>query len=98
KYWRQLGIALSKNPSWGKEAEDSLNRAVELEPKNADNHLYLGLLFKTMNMKLRAKKHLGICLELDPSNNVAARQLENLDMDDSDKRGRGIGGIFKKKG
>jgi DnaJ-domain-containing protein 1 len=97
KYWRQLGLALSKNPQWGKEAEDSLNRAVELEPKNADNHLYLGLLFKTMGMKLRAKKHLGICLEMEPTNDMAARELSHLEADDSSKKGR-LGGIFKKKG
>ncbi|MCI0444311.1 DnaJ domain-containing protein, partial [bacterium] len=33
KYWQQLGISLSRNPQWRKEAEDSFNKAAELDPK-----------------------------------------------------------------
>lgn len=100
KYWRQLGISLSKNPQWKKEAEDSFNRAMELEPKNPENHLYLGFLYKNLNLKLRAKKHFASCLELDPHNDLAIREYNLIDAEEKagpqDKKGL-LGGIFKKK-
>lgn len=98
KYWRQLGISLSKNPQWRKEAEDSFNKALELEPKNPDNHLYLGFLYKNMGLKLRAKKHFATCLELDPTNELATRELGLLDAEEHPQAKKGVlGGLFKKK-
>jgi curved DNA-binding protein CbpA len=98
KYWRQLGISLSKNPQWKKEAEDSFNKALELEPKNPDNHLYLGFLYKNMGLKLRAKKHFATCLELDPGNELAAREIGLIDSEESPQAKKGmLGGLFKKK-
>lgn len=98
KYWRQLGISLSKNPQWKKEAEDSFNKALELEPKNPDNHLYLGFLYKNMGLKLRAKKHFATCLELDATNELATRELGLLDAEESPQAKKGVlGGLFNKK-
>lgn len=98
KYWRQLGISLSKNPQWKKEAEDSFNKALELEPKNPDNHLYLGFLYKNMGLKLRAKKHFATCLELDPTNELAAREAALIDVEENQPPKKGVlGGLFKKK-
>jgi len=101
RYWRQLGISLSKNPQWKKEAEDSFNKAMELEPRNPENQLYLGFLYKNMGLKLRARKHFVSCLELDPTNELATREIALIDSDepppgDSPKKGL-LGGLFKKK-
>jgi curved DNA-binding protein CbpA len=98
KYWRLLGISCSKNPQWRKEAEDSFYHAIELEPKSPDNHLHLAMLYKNSGLKLRAKKHFNSCLQLDPRNDTAARELIELEADEErdQKKGR-LGGLFKKK-
>jgi curved DNA-binding protein CbpA len=100
-YWRQLGISLSRNPQWRKEAEDSFMKAAELEPKNPENHLYMGFLYKNAGLKLRARKHFASCLQLDPKNEIANRELQAIDSSEPDpetpsKKGL-LGGIFKKK-
>ena len=74
-YWQQLGIALSRNPQWRKEAEDAFNKATELDPKNPENHLYMGFLYKNAGLKLRARKHFVSCLQMDPKNEIALREL-----------------------
>jgi curved DNA-binding protein CbpA len=101
-YWRQLGIALSRNPQWRKEAEDAFMKAAEIEPKNPENHLYMGFLYKNAGLKLRARKHFASCLQLDPKNEIANRELNAIDTSGPDpetptsKKGL-LGGIFKKK-
>ena len=89
RYWRHLGIALSKNDQWRKEAEDSFQRAVDLEPQNAENHLYLAFLYRNSALKLRAKRCFMRVLELDPKNDVARAQIEEIDSGES--------GVPKKK-
>ena len=101
-YWRQLGISLSRNPQWRKEAEDAFMKAAEIEPKNPENHLYMGFLYKNSGLKLRARKHFLSCLQLDPSNEIAKREINSIDVSGPDpetpisKKGL-LGGIFKKK-
>ena len=102
KYWQLLGISLSRNPQWRKEAEDSFNKAAELEPKNPENHLYMGFLYKNSGLKLRARKHFASCLQLDPKNEIALRELAAIDSGASEAEApqakKGIlGGIFKQK-
>ncbi len=98
RYWRQLGISLSKNDQWRKEAEDSFNRAVELEPQDPENHLYLAFLYKNSGLKLRARKCFMAVLDLDPKNEMAMVQLKALDEDDREQlQKKGIRGMFKKK-
>ncbi len=98
KYWRQLGISLSKNDQWRKEAEDSFNRAVELEPQDSENHLYLAFLYKNSGLRLRARKCFMTVLDLDPKNDMALVQLKALEEEDREQaQKKGIRGIFKKK-
>jgi curved DNA-binding protein CbpA len=105
KYWQQLGISLSRNPQWRKEAEDSFQRAMDLEPRNPENHLYLGFLYKNAGMKLRAVKHFKSCRDMDPYNEIANRELAMLESgeaapaaDQSSAAKKGLlGNIFKKK-
>ena len=103
KYWQQLGISLSRNPQWRKEAEDAFNKAAELDPKNPENHLYMGFLYKNAGLKLRARKHFVSCLQMDPRNEIALRELASIDGSPASepespgaKKGL-LGGIFKQK-
>jgi tetratricopeptide (TPR) repeat protein len=104
KYWQQLGISLSRNPQWRKEAEDSFNKAAELDPKNPENHLYMGFLYKNAGLKLRARKHFAFCLQMDPKNEIAKREISAIDESPEptsptaqDKKSGLLGGIFKQK-
>jgi tetratricopeptide (TPR) repeat protein len=104
KYWQQLGISLSRNPQWRKEAEDSFNKAAELDPKNPENHLYMGFLYKNAGLKLRARKHFVSCLQMDPKNEIALREVAAIDASPATepespgaKKGGLLGGIFKQK-
>lgn len=102
KYWQLLGVSLSRNPQWRKEAEESFNKATELDPKNPENHLYMGFLFKNAGLKLRARKHFASCLQMDPKNEIAMRELAAIDgspePDGSQAKKSGmLGGIFKQK-
>lgn len=99
KYWRQLGIAMSKGAQWRKEAEDSFYHAIQLEPRNPENHLHLGFLYKHSGLKLRARKQFSTVLQMEPRSDIAARELTELDAEDEKerhKKGR-LGGLFKKK-
>jgi|GEM_PF-6037786 len=97
KYWRQLGISLSKNEQWRKEAEDSFQRAVDLEPQNPENHLFLAFLYRNSNLKLRAKRCFMKVLELDPKNDVAKDQIDEIEAEESGSQKKGLRDIFKKK-
>jgi curved DNA-binding protein CbpA len=104
KYWQQLGVSLSRNPQWRKEAEEAFNKATELDPRNPENHLYMGFLFKNAGLKLRARKHFASCLQMDPKNEIAQRELAAIDGGSSaepqgpqDKKSGLLGGIFKQK-
>lgn len=99
KYWRQLGVALSKKEEWRKEAEDSYIRAVELEPENAENHLFLAFLYKNSGLRLRARKSFMNVLDTDPTNEVAKLELQQLAEEEKlqQKKSSLLGGIFNKK-
>ncbi|MCI0414072.1 DnaJ domain-containing protein [bacterium] len=98
KYWRHLGIALSKNDQWRKEAEDSFQRAVDIEPENAENHLYLAFLYRNSALKLRAKRCFMKVLEIDPQNDVAKDQIAQIDAEESASQKKGLlDSFFKRK-
>lgn len=100
KFWRQLGASMARNPQWRKEAEESFQKAIELEPKNPENHLGLGFLYKTSGLKLRARKHFQTVLDSDPYNEIAGREIMEIDEEGppSSKSQKGkLGRIFKKK-
>ena len=101
KYWRQLGLSLSTNPQWRKEAEDSFNKAMELEPSNPDNYLHLAFLYKNLGLRLRAKKYFQNCLDLDRTNELALREIAQMadlpSQDTHHQKKSGLGGMFKKK-
>jgi curved DNA-binding protein CbpA len=98
KYWRHLGISLSKNDQWRKEAEDSFQRAVDLEPRNSENYLYLAFLYRNSNLRLRARRCFSKVIELDPKNDVASEQIAQIDAEESASQKKGsIRDLFKKK-
>lgn len=74
-----LGICLMKGEEKSKEAETALKKCLELDPKEADAHYHLGLLYAKGRLKARAMKSMQKALELNPSHFDAAQWLKDLE-------------------
>jgi curved DNA-binding protein CbpA len=75
EYHRALGLALSKNPKWRKQAEDALSKALELNRFDADSYVGLGELYHEGGLETRARKMFEEALALDPDNVHALERL-----------------------
>ncbi len=88
---KELERAVSTNPSdveflrnFGKrlqeagrplEGEKQLLRALSIEPRNLENHFALADFYQAQGLKLKARNHLNIILQLDPNNERALAVL-----------------------
>lgn len=70
--------ALAKNPHWIKDAEHLLETVLEEDPKYADAHFELALLYRDCGLKSRAVTHLRKVLELRPEHEEAPTVISSL--------------------
>jgi tetratricopeptide (TPR) repeat protein len=77
-YWAHLSLALSKMPKKTKEAEETMLKAISLDPNNSYYYMNLGLIFLSSGMKLRAIREFENALKLDPDNKKAKTELDRL--------------------
>ena len=77
QYHFHLGMVLVKNPRTRHEAEKHLSKAAELDPYSAQIRLKLGMLYKEMNMPIKAENYFKAALAIDPENRVAKRELKD---------------------
>ena len=77
-YWAHLALALSRIPKRIKEAEETMLKAISLEPKNSDYYMHLGLIFLNSGMKLRAIREFENALKFNPDNKKARTELDKL--------------------
>ncbi|MCK5286205.1 MAG: DnaJ domain-containing protein [Thermodesulfovibrionia bacterium] len=77
-YWAYLSLALSKMPNRNKEAEETILKAIELEPHNANFYICLGNIYVNYGMYKRAIRQFEAALSWDPTNDKALRELEKL--------------------
>jgi tetratricopeptide (TPR) repeat protein len=84
-YWAHLSLALSKIPRKSKEAEESILKAIELEPHNAGYYVHLGIIYLQSGMKRRAVRQFITALTWDPNNDRALSELEKLEKFRDDK-------------
>jgi len=75
EHHRALGRALSKNPKWRKQAEDSFSKALELNRFDADSYVGLGELYHESGLESRARKMFEEALAVDPDNVHARERL-----------------------
>ena len=75
RYRSALGLALSKNPHWMREAIQETERATLLSPRSAAYQGQLAELFLGQNLRLRARKAAEVALQLDPYDERAQRIL-----------------------
>lgn len=78
RYWSYLSLSLSKMPNRLKEAEETLLKAIELEPHKAEHYANLGLLYLKAGMKKRAKSQFEKALRWDPKNQKALQGLSQI--------------------
>ena len=76
-YHKLLAMALTKNPLWIKEAEQSFMQALELNPEDTECYLRLGEIYEASRMTTRAQKMYRKVLEYNPANEIAFEHLRD---------------------
>ena len=75
-YFSHLSLAYSKVPDKLKEAEETIQQAIKLEPFNADLHANLGLIYVRAGMKKKALSSFQKALKIDPEHDKARKGLQ----------------------
>ncbi len=80
RYHFLLGQCLVHNPDyrWQKRAEQSLLRAAEIDPWNADHFVHLGNFYRAHKLLRKAKKNFQKATEVMPANAEARRALQEM--------------------
>ncbi len=91
-----LGLALSKNPHWVREAIQETERAAVLNSRSAAYLTQLAELLLAQNLKLRARKAAEAASRLDPDDARVQRVLAATDAGPSDTGG-GLAGLLRRK-
>lgn len=74
EYMRKLGLKLQQ-AGRAKEGEKLLNRTLEVDPQNIDNHFALVEFYNAQGMKIKSFKHLNVILQIKPDNQRAMEML-----------------------
>jgi hypothetical protein len=74
-----LGQSYMKNPHWVKRAAEQLQLAIEGDPRSAEAHYALGLVYKISGLAQRAAAMFRKALELMPGHAEAQRELAALE-------------------
>jgi curved DNA-binding protein CbpA len=97
RYW--LGMALTKNPKWRREAEEHFLKAISLEQFNAAHYVGLASLYKEVGMFKRAESQLRQALQISPGDKAAVEALHTLqNAKEPEKKGlKSLKNLFRKK-
>ena len=82
EYHRRLGLALTKNPRWRKEAEKHLLEATRVETRNAELFIALGNIYLESGLKKRAESQFRNVLLFDSRNREARKILAEMGITD----------------
>jgi curved DNA-binding protein CbpA len=93
-YYYLLGLSQSNIPNMHRLAEKNLQKAVEMEPWNAEPLVALGLLFLAEKMDKRAENFLRRALAIDPDHEVALNKVAELT---PGSKKQSVFSVFKKK-
>jgi tetratricopeptide (TPR) repeat protein len=77
-YHALLGQALMAMPGKLKEAEQALQKAIQLDPSNCGYYISLGQVYKKGGMKNRALDQFQTALTWDPQNKQAQDEIRKL--------------------
>jgi curved DNA-binding protein CbpA len=91
EYFELLGTIEARNPRLRKQAEENLQKAIELSPTSANAYAVLGSLYERAGTADRAREMYRRALQWDPENALARKALEGEPVA---KKG-GLFGLFK---
>jgi Flp pilus assembly protein TadD len=78
-YWATLARLQARNPSWLRRALASFQRAVQLDPGNAELRFACGQMFEQLEEPERARVQYNAALRANPELQEAAERLAVLD-------------------
>ena len=73
--WYLLGACQERNPKWRREAAESYQRALSIDPNNVDALISLGDLYRGEGLPSRAQNCYEDVLKIAPENEEAKRRL-----------------------
>jgi Flp pilus assembly protein TadD len=76
--WYLLGQCQERNPKWRREAAESYQKALSLDPNNIDTMISLGDLYRVEGLASRAQSCFEDVLKISPENAEAKSRLAEL--------------------
>jgi len=76
--WYLLGSCQERNPKWRREAAESFQRALSLDPNKVDALISLGDLYKGEGLTSRAQSCYEDALKISPENQQARSRLDGI--------------------
>jgi len=76
--WYLLGQCQERNPKWRRDAAESYQRALSIDPNNVDALISLGDLYKIEGLASRAQSCYEDVLKITPENQQAKSRLQQL--------------------
>jgi curved DNA-binding protein CbpA len=95
-YYLLLGLSQAKLPAFIRRAENSLKKAAELEPWNADPIFALGELYRSENLVKKAEEYYQKALDINMEHTLAGKAMHDMEKYFGGKKG--ILSFFGKKG
>jgi curved DNA-binding protein CbpA len=74
-YHKLLGLALTKNPKWLREAEEQFRLSLKMDPFDADCYVGLGDIYESEGMTTRAQKMYEQAATCDPENEALKSRM-----------------------
>ena len=98
RYHAALGSALARNPHWVREGIQSLEKAVQLMPRQAAYQAELAELLAGQGLRIRARKAAEAALRIDPRQALALKVLEAVGEDEPPPPAdHGLKGLLRRK-
>lgn len=101
RYHAALGMALAKNPHWVREAIQSAEKAIQLDPKNAAYHVELAELLLGQGLKLRARHPAETAARLAPNDPRVQKLIAEVGLRVGEEpphpEGGGLRGLLRRK-
>jgi tetratricopeptide (TPR) repeat protein len=76
--WHLLGSCQERNPRWRRDAAESYQQALSIDPENTEVLISLGDLYRTEGLTRRAETCYADALQIDPDNFQAQQRLDAL--------------------
>jgi tetratricopeptide (TPR) repeat protein len=76
--WFLLGQCQERNPKWRREAAESYQRALSVDPNNVEALISLGDLYKSEGLVSRAQSCYDDVLKIQPENQQAKSRIQGL--------------------